>query len=238
MHLPVNAVLFDLDHTLAERDRAVLTWAAWFAQERLGLVHRQAIDEAVGGLIALDAEGRTPKDVMFSTLRVRYPVLTEEVSILVAAFRQELLEHLPPLDAGAACLIDSLDRTGIPWGIVTNGSVSQLRKVEKLDLVDRAACIVVSDVIGVRKPDPAIFHAAAASLGVVPPRALFVGDHPEADVIGAAQAGMQTAWLRRGREWPAHLAAAAPNLSVDSLGELVWIAADQRESNPQSQSRS
>jgi putative hydrolase of the HAD superfamily len=232
VHHAVNAVLFDLDNTLADRERAFRARARWFAQERLGLVHERAIDETVGGLIALDAEGRTAKDLMFATLRLRYPALTEEVTTLVDAFRQQLLGHLPPLDAGAASLLDRLDRTEIPWGIVTNGSESQLRKVEKLNLADRAACVVVSDVIGVRKPAPAIFHAAAASLGAAPPRVLFVGDHPEADVIGAAQAGMQTAWLRRGREWPAHLAPAPPHLTVDSLDELVWIAADQTEPKP------
>jgi putative hydrolase of the HAD superfamily len=137
---------------------------------------------------------------VFSTLKARYPNLTEEVSILAAAFRQQLLAHLPPPDPGAACLIDALDGTGMPWAIITNGSASQLHKVRALEVADRAACIDVSDEIGVRKPDPAIFLAAATSLGVAPAEVLFVGDHPEAGVIGATQAGMQTVWPRRGRE--------------------------------------
>jgi putative hydrolase of the HAD superfamily len=224
VHHAVNAVLFDLDNTLADRDQAFRAWARWFAQEHLRLEHRQAIEEVVGGLITLDAEGRTPKDLMFATLKDRYPHLTEDVNDLASAFRQQLLAHLPPLADDAACLIDALDAIRMPWGIVTNGSAGQLRKVEQLDLVDRAACIVISEEVGVRKPDPAIFHAAAAGVGVAPSHIMFVGDHPEADIAGAARAGMQTAWLRRGQEWPVHDSLAAPNLIVDSLGELLWIA--------------
>ena len=219
----VTAVLFDLDNTLADRDGAFRAWARWVAHERLGLNDLPAIDEAVTALIALDADGRTPKNLLFSTLKDRYPHLTEDVNGLAAAFRQQLLGHLPPLDAGAARLIDALDEGGIPWGIVTNGSASQLRKVETLGLACRAACIVVSEEVGVRKPDPAIFHAAAARIGIAPAGIMVVGDHPEADVTGAARAGMQTAWLRRGREWPAHVEA-IPDVIVDAFDELLWLA--------------
>jgi putative hydrolase of the HAD superfamily len=79
-------------------------------------------------------------------------------------------------------------------------------------------------VVGVRKPDPAIFHTAAARVGVALSHILFVGDHPEADIAGAAGAGMQTACLRRGREWPMHEVTAVPNIIVDAFDELLWLA--------------
>jgi HAD superfamily hydrolase (TIGR01549 family) len=56
----------------------------------------------------------------------------------------------------------------------------------------RATCIVIADEVGARKPDPAIFHAAAGQLGVAPLPIMIVGDHPEANVAGAARAEMQT----------------------------------------------
>ena len=219
-----SAVLFDLDNTLADRDGAFLAWARWFARAHLGLRRRQAIDEAVAVLTAIDADGRTAKQELFSAVRDRYPSLSEDVDILAATFRQQLLGSLPPLAAGAARLIDALDAAGIPWGIISNGSAAQIRKVEKLGLVDRAAYVVISEEVGVRKPDPAIFHVAAARIGVAPARIVFVGDHPEADVAGAARAGMRTAWLRRGRAWPSHLAPVVPDVSIESLDELLWLA--------------
>jgi FMN phosphatase YigB (HAD superfamily) len=31
---------------------------------------------------------------------------------------------------------------------------------------------------------------------------MFVGDDPDADILGAAVLGMRTAWVHRGRDWP------------------------------------
>ena len=50
--------------------------------------------------------------------------------------------------------------------------------------------IVDSGVIGVRKPDPAIFAPALEALGTGADRTLYVGDTVHADVRGARAAGM------------------------------------------------
>ena len=72
---------------------------------------------------------------------------------------------------------------------------------------------------GVAKPDPRIFHAAAAHLGCAPQQVLHVGDDHAADVVGAAQAGMQAVWLRHATaSEPAHSPHA--HLVVDDLRHL------------------
>lgn len=56
---------------------------------------------------------------------------------------------------------------------------------------------------GVGKPDPRIFHAAAGALGLTPGEVLHVGDDTVLDVLGARNAGMQTAWANRNEAmWP------------------------------------
>ncbi len=81
----------------------------------------------------------------------------------------------------------------------------------------------ISEVFGSRKPEPAIFLAAAAHLGVEPTDMLFVGDNPETDILGAASVGMQTAWLHRGRAWPSTIATARPDYVIGSLSDLLWL---------------
>ena len=72
---------------------------------------------------------------------------------------------------------------------------------------------------GVAKPDPRIFHAAAAHLGCAPHQVLHVGDDHAADVVGAAQAGMQAVWLRHSTALePPHSAHA--HLVVEDLRHL------------------
>src|SRR5260370_38543123 len=46
-----------------------------------------------------------------------------------------------------------------------------------------------------------------------------VGDSPEADVAGGQAAGLQTAWIRRGRVWPVD--DPLPDLRVDTVAEAA-----------------
>jgi putative hydrolase of the HAD superfamily len=50
--------------------------------------------------------------------------------------------------------------------------------------------IVDSFVAGVAKPDPGIFHALVERAGIVPERAVYVGDTVRYDVLGARAAGL------------------------------------------------
>lgn len=217
---PVRGVLFDLDNTLVDRDRAFLAYATWLARQRLGLRDDGEVRAAVAFLAALDAGGYGPKPAMFAALLARYPTLGGDVADLLAEFRRELRARLPGLDDGAAALLADLERRGLPWGIVTNGSAGQLAKIQALDLERRATVILISEVAGCRKPDREIFLRAVAGLGTAPAATLFVGDNPVADIRGAHQAGLRTAWLRRGRAWPAGITDCAPDSIVDSLSGL------------------
>jgi len=145
------------------------------------------------------------------------------VEALVAAFYDTHVAAMA-LDAGTQRLLKSLDWAGIPFGIVTNGGASQLGKVRHLGLDHRARCVYVSALFGSRKPEPAIFLAAADDLGAHPRDLLFVGDNPEADILGAARVGMQTAWLHRGRTWP-HEIGPPPDYTIARLEDLLWVTA-------------
>jgi len=221
----IDALLFDLDNTLADRDEAFARWARWFARERLGVAQPLEIEEAASALMLLDAGGHTPKDALFRGIKEAYRRLVNDVDSLVNAFRAQLITHLPPLNAGATILLAALDEAHLPWGIVTNGSSpAQRAKIHTLMLADRARSVVISEEIGMRKPDPEMFRLAASHLGVAEREILFVGDNPAADIAGAVSAGMQTAWLRQSRTWPAHLTAITPDLVIDALDDLMWVA--------------
>jgi len=78
--------------------------------------------------------------------------------------------------------------------------------------------------VGVAKPDPRIFLAAAEALGLPPHEVLHVGDDPLLDVVGAREAGMRTVWLNRdGAVW-SH--GPAPDLGFTDMTSLAdWIEA-------------
>lgn len=73
---------------------------------------------------------------------------------------------------------------------------------------------------GAAKPDIRIFTRLLTEAGVAAPQVLHIGDDPHLDVMGAAQAGMQAAWLNRdAKPWPAQLP--PPPRTISSLEDIV-----------------
>jgi putative hydrolase of the HAD superfamily len=104
----------------------------------------------------------------------------------------------------AEALLKKLRINGIPVAIVTNGQTqSQRGKIVNAGLDKLVDQIVISEEFGQRKPDAAIFNQAFETLGVTSVKSWFIGDNPEADIIGANLAGCNTIWLQRYLDWPA-----------------------------------
>lgn len=86
-----------------------------------------------------------------------------------------------------------------------------------------ADLMVMSDAIGIYKPDAAFFTYILALMGDPDPaNVAYVGDRIDNDVLPAARAGMRPIWLRRG-PWGI-LSSSAPAeavLVIDSLTELA-----------------
>jgi HAD superfamily hydrolase (TIGR01509 family) len=63
---------------------------------------------------------------------------------------------------------------------------------------DRFDVVVVSADVGWRKPHPEIFRETLRRMRLGPDQAIFVGDTPEADVLGPQRIGMDAIWINRG----------------------------------------
>jgi putative hydrolase of the HAD superfamily len=91
-----------------------------------------------------------------------------------------------------------LRRAGWRVGIVTNGMVdNQEGKIRALGLDDLVDAWVISDDVGIRKPDPEIFKILAERLRA-PLDGWMVGDSIELDVAGGHGVGLQTAFISAG----------------------------------------
>jgi putative hydrolase of the HAD superfamily len=100
--------------------------------------------------------------------------------------------------------VEGFQRIATRWpvAIVSNNDGTAERQLVEFGIcqvgpgpfVDVAA-VVDSGVIGIAKPDPAVFAPALAALGMEPARVLYVGDTVHADVIGARAAGMPVVQL-------------------------------------------
>jgi HAD superfamily hydrolase (TIGR01549 family) len=115
-------------------------------------------------------------------------------------------------------------------GLVTNGpSRTQRPKIEQFRLIDYLDLLIVSEEVGVAKPDPAIFAIALEQLGVAASEALFVGDSPEFDLRGAAAAGIPFIWMNpRGERLPDDVL--QPVAVIERLTELLPLLSQSADS--------
>jgi HAD superfamily hydrolase (TIGR01549 family) len=168
---PKVSFVFDLDGTLVDSVyQHVLAWRQALAVEGIDLavwrIHRKI--GMSGGL--------------FTNMLLRetgYHIDSERMERLrrlhTTAFNHYTTD-IQPLP-GARELLAFLTQAKIPWAIATSGRMETARPVlEKLDVdLDRIP-VVTRDQVKYGKPDPDLFLAAAARLGVGPETAWIVGD--------------------------------------------------------------
>ncbi|MEU6813776.1 HAD family hydrolase [Streptomyces sp. NPDC046860] len=117
--------------------------------------------------------------------------------------------------------------------VLSNSSLTvQEHKLRTLGLRDRFESVLCAVELGVSKPAAGAFLAACEGLGLPPHEVAYVGDHPEIDGRGAAEAGMMSVWIDRGGPH-ARAARTGPAHRITSLAELpALVRADSRFGAP------
>lgn len=132
-----------------------------------------------------------------------------------------------------------------PYGVLLDGIQPMLQRLKSLfrmgviadqhppcrdallnyGLGETLEVIVLSEIIGIKKPDPAIYVAGLERAGCNPEEALYVGDRPDVDTAPAKALGMRTIRFQRG----CHYAWAEPrceaeiaDITVRDLNSLEW----------------
>lgn len=110
-------------------------------------------------------------------------------------------------------------REKYPVGILTNGfAETQRKKFEKFDLYESASQTVISEDVGVLKPDPKVFAHATKLAQVEPTEILYVGDSFSSDIEGGSTFGWNTAWFTSNGDPQKHQKA---DLVFDEFEELT-----------------
>ena len=179
----VRAILFDMDGTLVDSDRAVeRSWLSW------------ASEYGADGPAAYEMAHGSPSE---ATVRKLLPRLTED-EIRRASARQLELQYDDLSDVvatpGAHDLIALLDRRGLPWAVVTSAD-DRLAKARLTAAGITPRVLVTTDDVAAGKPDPAGYLRAAELLGIPPANCLVVED-AEVGLAAARAAGAHTAALR------------------------------------------
>jgi FMN phosphatase YigB (HAD superfamily) len=217
--MPLAAVFFDVGETIVDETEPWGRWADWLGVPRLTFF------AAMGAVLGRGGEGlqRTERRPILSEL---LRLVRPDVDLgIVAAARQRgevdqgfTVDDLYP-DA-LPCLL-ALRELGYRIGIAGN-------QPARADAVLRHSglpfdWLMISDLMGVQKPDPAFFEQIVQVSGLPAASIVYVGDRIDNDVIPGHAAGMVTVHVRRGpwgvlqADWPEAQHAA---LRLGSLAEL------------------
>jgi len=219
-------ILFDIDHTLVVDNKL----------ERVAFLHllEDVIDdggralgslseesEAIDALLAKQRSGGCSIDDAVRTFVAERGV--EARQRYVDRFRAKALRMVedfvvPAPDAKRT--LTELEARGYAVAVLTNGwNPLQRRKAERAGFT---GTVLASGDMGIQKPDPRVFTAAAAELGLSPADTWYVGDDPSSDIVGALRAGLRAIWLDcEGAPYPRGLP--PPTARVAALADLLAL---------------
>ena len=97
-------------------------------------------------------------------------------------------------------VLEHLKQAGYPMVLVSNfyGNINQVLKDAEIDGYFKE--VIESAVVGVRKPNPAIFALGVCALDLPASQVLVVGDTYGKDIIPAYKLGCHTLWIK-GLQW-------------------------------------
>ncbi|HEU4862315.1 MAG TPA: HAD-IA family hydrolase [Candidatus Limnocylindria bacterium] len=103
----------------------------------------------------------------------------------------------------AQATLEALQARGLIVGAVSNWVWNLPELLHSLELVQHFDFIAASARIGFEKPHPRIFEWALEQAKVPPSEVIHVGDHVDADVLGARGVGIEGVLIDRNRRYPA-----------------------------------
>ncbi|MBQ4838138.1 pyrimidine 5'-nucleotidase [Pseudoalteromonas luteoviolacea] len=163
-------------------------------------------------------DAQTLQVTRFNTWATKLSVSPE---LLNLGFLNAMAEICKPLP-GAHSLLSALNPT-TSLNIITNGfSALQEKRLNNTGFKHFFDHVVISEQVGVAKPDPQVFEHTLELLGN-PDKAnvLMVGDTPKSDILGANRFGIDSCWLQHdGQTCPDDI---KPTYRVGDLAELETL---------------
>jgi len=212
VHLPIKAVLFDLDETLINAEKGLIAAHANVAQIIhslcLGKIAIRSIlkevaqlDDEMNRLTEYDRDGWWQE--LVDRLGCQTTLSSASIRTLTESYWGNYARAAEPYD-DVGGVLQHLRGKSYRLGIVTDtdGAIGPKRaRIDGLGFKALFDTIVIAgEDTRMTKPDPEPFLLAASRLGVPPSVCVFVGDKPFTDIKGASAAGMQPILVIR-RHW-------------------------------------
>jgi len=144
---------------------------------------------------------------------------------LASSYWNELLKRVEPYD-DAKLTLETLKTLGYKMAVVSDGLVKiQLRKLDHMKLKDLFDAYAFSEEVGINKPNTAVFKLALKRLKVKPSEAVMIGDDLELDLAGAKMLGLKAILIKHRKAEPriSGTSIQMPDFMIRKLEELTGM---------------
>lgn len=216
-----KAMLFDLDDTLLNRDHAVEKLFLIVLEKCYEDVKNSKINKMLNKFKEYDNRGYGNNDKV-KVLESFFDEFPPQYRLPHNAI-QDFWDHYFPncfsINQETINIIYTIKRHA-KVAIITNGSTQrQKAKIIHTQLNRYFETIIISEEVGLSKPDKRIFKLALNKLNVEPEDALFVGDDLERDIGGCQSAGIKGIWFNT--QMINNDTEIKPYAEINSLGRLL-----------------
>ena len=192
----IKAAIFDLDGTLLNRDASVNI----FVEKQYDRFHKwlNHIPKIgyIDRFIELDNRGYVWKDKVYQQLVNEFDIEGLTWEILLEDYINQFKNCCVPFPH-LISMLENLKKRNILLGIITNGKGQfQMDNIQALGIEHYFKVILISEWMGMKKPDPRIFKKALEEINISPYESIFIGDHPENDVKASQNIGMLGIWKK------------------------------------------
>ncbi len=231
-NIPLQAIFFDLDDTLCATSQfsTQARLDALKAMVKIGL--KMDIESLTAELKELIEEFTSNYSQHFDKLLLRIPESSYHginkailVAAAVAAYHDAKHNYLKPYP-DVLDFLKYIETLPMLKGIITDGlEVKQAEKLIRLGIYTyfHPQAIFISDQIGFSKINHKAYIHICKSLGLIPQKTMYIGDHPQKDIDSANQAGLISVRIRREGKYKNLESKTKARHEVESLEELKEI---------------
>jgi putative hydrolase of the HAD superfamily len=151
------------------------------------------------------------------------------IAAAVMAYHKEKIESISLYNDVKPCLI-KLKELNIKSAIISDGiPIKQYEKILRLNIHELIDLVVISDEIGIRKPNPKLFSYCLEKFDVLGPETIYIGDNLDKDVVPSNQNNIFSVYIHRGGKYDTYKTGndlggkIKPDFEISNLVEIFEI---------------
>lgn len=166
---------------------------------------------------------------VYENISLSFNMQYKYTAAAVMAYHKEKIDSIKLYDDVEDCLI-KLKKLNIKTAIITDGiPIKQYEKILRLKIEHLIDLVVITDQIGIRKPNPKLFKYCLKKFNVRGQETIYIGDRLDKDIIPALKNNIHSIFIHRGGKYDSFNAGKEisknlkPNYEIKSLNEIFKI---------------